>query len=53
MSIMHKPLEPTYTESPKFIDQIEDESLLTQQKQRKQALKERIAKYMKLNSKRT
>jgi hypothetical protein len=50
---MHKPLEPTYTESPKFIDQIEDESLLTQQKQIKQALKERIAKYMRLvNSKR-
>lgn len=50
---MHKPLEPTYTEPPKFIDQIEDESLLTQQKQRKQALKERIAKYMQLgNSKR-
>lgn len=52
MSIMHKSLEPKYTESPKFIDQIEDESLLTEQKQRKQAIKERIAKYMSLNSKR-
>lgn len=49
---MHKPLEPTYTESPKFIDQIEDESLLTEQKKRKQAIKKRIAKYMSLNSKR-
>ena len=47
---MQKTLEPTSLEQPRFIDQIEDENLLTEQMQRKQAIKERIAKYMSLNS---
>jgi len=47
---MQKALEPTGLEQPRFIDQIKDESLLTEQMQRKQVIKERIAKYMSLNS---
>lgn len=45
---MHKALEPAYIKTPRFIDEIKDEKVLDEQEQRKQAIKERIQKYMNI-----
>lgn len=50
MPIMYKTLEPTYNDTPKSVDEIKNKNLLNEQMQRKQAIKERIAKYMKLGA---
>lgn len=46
---MHKALESTYIKTPKFIDEIKDDKVLDEQEQRKQAIKERVQKYMRIS----